>query len=241
LIIFSSLGHGDIDYCHVFDFMLGMLWYNIPQPDDGGDDDDYNEVRYSDLALLDLAFRYPHYRELNEYAFNSSYAASTYGYYDDPEWRKLAYNFCENSMFSNLTCSLLMFNTYDEISTITTDYYYPVKKGACNNSFTIAEFDKFVESPPTELIQDYFVCTNSVSFCVPHCLSLILSSSLLLAEGCSLFEYWYRLRKCCNLRPHCALGCTTVHLFVPAGQFVQITPPSISFLNADDWETPSKR
>jgi hypothetical protein len=112
--------------------MLGMLFYNVPFGDDSS--------RLSDLALLDLAFRYPEYEALNQAAYNSSYAASSYGEYTDPAWREGIFKFCESSISSNLSCSLLLFNTYDELSTITTDYYYPVNKGACNNSFTISDW-----------------------------------------------------------------------------------------------------
>jgi hypothetical protein len=235
LIVFSSLGHVDKEYCHVFDFMLGMLWYNIPQ----GETDDDDQVRYSDLALLDLAFRYSEYRQLNELAYNSSYAASTFGgYSDDPEWRKLAYSFCDTSLVPNLTCSLLLFNTYDDISTITTDYYYPVNKGACNNSFTIGEWEHLETEPPTELIQDYYVCTNSVSPISPSlCLSLSLSLSLSLdlypladlAQGRPLLEYWYCFRKYSNFcASHSPRG-PSLHLFISSGQ-QQLQSPSLHLL-----------
>jgi hypothetical protein len=135
LIFLSSLGHVEKEYCHVFDFMLGMLFYNVPFVED-----QETTSRLSDLALLDLAFRYPDYEVLNDAAYNSSYAASSYGYYTDPAWREGMFKFCESSTYPNLSCSLLLFNTYDELSTITTDYYYPVNKGACNNSFTISDW-----------------------------------------------------------------------------------------------------
>lgn len=135
IIFCSSLGHAEKDYCHVFDFMLGILFYNIPF-----EKDEETTSRLSDLALLDLAFRYPDYEALNQAAYNSSYAGSNYGFYTDPEWRQGMFRFCESSINPNLSCSLLFFNTYDELSTISTDYYYPVDKGACNDSFTISDW-----------------------------------------------------------------------------------------------------
>lgn len=115
--------------------MLGILYYNIPFVND-----EETTSRLSDIALLDLVFRYQDYGELNQAAYNISYAASSYGWYVDPVWREGAFKFCQSSLFPNVSCSLFLFNTYDDFSTITTDYYYPVNRGACNNSFTIADW-----------------------------------------------------------------------------------------------------
>lgn len=86
---------------------------------------------------MDLVFRYPNYSDLNNDAYNISYAASQYGIYDDMSWRKSSYNFCATNYNKSLSCSILLFNTYDELSTIATDFYYQIQNGACNNSFSI--------------------------------------------------------------------------------------------------------
>lgn len=170
MVFFSSQGHVDKEYCHVFDFMLGILFYDVPFIND-----EKTTARLSDIALLDLVLQYPDYSVLNSAAYNISYATSTYGWYLDADWRKEAFQFCKSSIFPNISCSLFLFNAYDELSTIATDYYYPLRRGACNNSFTIADWyvadifswdkgfrEDLVHNPPTDLIQEYYVCTNSV-------------------------------------------------------------------------------
>lgn len=143
----SSLGAVDREYCHAFDFMLGMLWYNIPFVED-----DETTAQLSILALLDLAFRHSDYELLNQLSYNSSYATVAYGEYTDPAWRERAFKFCDTPLYPNISCSVLLFNAYDEISTIATDYYYPLDRGACNNSFTISDWYQpyliFFHSPP---------------------------------------------------------------------------------------------
>lgn len=116
-IIISISANGDAinyQYCHTFDFMLGFLFYNLPTEDDD-DGDDGSRLPLSVLALLTLMTK-TNLLELNERAYNISYAASMYDteLYDGfqlPSWRKNAFEFCTLDQFG--ACSLLLFNAFD--------------------------------------------------------------------------------------------------------------------------------
>jgi hypothetical protein len=128
----SSLGFGLVEYCNVFDFMIGLVFYNIPSDTPGA----FNRTANM-MASLELAFKYDDPKELSRKAYNASYAAAMYDEYTDPVWRKEAFSFCYSELY-NATCSLILFNTYDDIAMTTSEYYYQVKEGACNDSFTVA-------------------------------------------------------------------------------------------------------
>ena len=132
-VIDSTLGFGLLDYCNVFDFMIGLVFYDIP------DTDDIANTTASTFASLELALRYNDASDMNRLAYNASYAAAMFDEYNDPEWRARAYEFCFSETF-NVSCSLLFFNTYDDIAVTATEFYYQVQSGACNDSFTVGNW-----------------------------------------------------------------------------------------------------
>jgi len=151
-----SLGFGTELYCNVFDFMVGVIFYNINDTYTSPD----NKIHPNAWATMNLAYRYSDPKELNRRAFNASYAATMYGEYTDPKWRETAYEFCHSEEF-NTSCSILLFNAYDDVSFTASEFYYQVKLGACNDSFTVGTWNLLQRTPPTDLVQDYYECIVS--------------------------------------------------------------------------------
>ncbi|CAE7691809.1 unnamed protein product, partial [Symbiodinium microadriaticum] len=127
-----SRGDGDNPDCNVFDNMVSFLFYNQPDFDVVGDSQFTNLHGILLLAASDSMFN------LNRKAFNISFAAAQYGIWTDPDWRSQAYRFCT---FPGLgSCSIVMFNPYDEISNTVSKYYYQVPGAACSDSFTTEQW-----------------------------------------------------------------------------------------------------
>mmetsp|Transcript_696 Transcript_696/g.1141 ORF Transcript_696/g.1141 Transcript_696/m.1141 type:complete len:507 (-) Transcript_696:1041-2561(-) len=85
-------------YCHNFDFMLGLLFYNLPTGADYDDDNDLPQLPLAALALLELMMTTNNIM-LNKMAYNASWAASMFNTEEytkvvTPEWRQDAFRFC---------------------------------------------------------------------------------------------------------------------------------------------------
>jgi hypothetical protein len=53
---------------------------------------------------------------------------------DTPEWRQDAFSFCQ--LTTGQTCSLLVFNAADAMSTKISTYKYSLVNGSCQNAIT---------------------------------------------------------------------------------------------------------
>jgi hypothetical protein len=127
--------HIRYEYCNTFDFMIGMLFYNIPDSDSDGP---LSSFPKSAFALFELMVTTNNVA-LNRMAYNISYAASMYDSdnapaYNTPEWLENAFCFCTLPDFG--ACSILIFNTYDAKSHAVTEYNYELARGACRDTFT---------------------------------------------------------------------------------------------------------
>lgn len=128
--------HIRFPYCNDMDFMIGMVFYNLPSG--SGDDAPGSNLPKSALALFELMVTTNNVL-LNMFAYNISYAASMYdtpesATYGTPEWRERAFRFCTLETFG--ACSILLFNTYDDVSHAVTEYNYDMSSGACRDTFT---------------------------------------------------------------------------------------------------------
>lgn len=202
--------------------MLGFLFYNLPSTNDE-DDENSTKLPLSALALLTLMTQ-TNLLDLNERAYNISYAASMYDTelyetFQQPSWRKKAYEFCTLDQFG--ACSLLLFNAFDSNSHSVSDYNYQLRFGACRDSFTSNNWssiytflylyiyhNKFnnnnsnnyytyyrnilADTPPTDLTQTYYECTQEVSFFFYVFVFLFFSYSL------QHFLLNFMIATCCN-------------------------------------------
>jgi hypothetical protein len=120
--------------------------------------------------MISLA-KYRSWSDTNDMAFNISYAASSYRNetpamqhtFDSKEWRDKAFEFCT---FSNLTCSLVLFDAYSDnrgVNVPVNKHYHQVVAGACSDTFTSPAFSFLGNEPPTKLIEQYLKCTESVT------------------------------------------------------------------------------
>jgi hypothetical protein len=97
-------------------------------------------------------------------------------YYDfqNPTWRRKAFEFCTLSTYG--PCSLLLFNSFDSTTHSVSDYNYQLRFGACRDTFTsrnwslllsqifLRDFrDTLANTPPTQLTQTYYQCTQEVT------------------------------------------------------------------------------
>jgi hypothetical protein len=149
------------EYCHTFDFMIGFIFYNLPSENDK----EAGELSLSTIALLTL-MQQSDILELNRQAYNISYAASMYDTdlyekFQSPEWRADIYKFCTLKDFGS--CSLILFNAFDENSHSVSDFNYQLRLGACRDTFTSKNWNQLAETPPTQLTQTYYECTQEVS------------------------------------------------------------------------------
>jgi hypothetical protein len=128
-------GHGDRNSnCHVFDFMVGALFFNGPSHFFGSEAVSFDNA--SDIALLRLMKKYT-VEDITRLAYNISYAAIGYGEFLEPVWRAEAYSFC--TLEGVGACSLLMFNPYGEEINSVSEFYYQVSFPACRDSFLVSE------------------------------------------------------------------------------------------------------
>ena len=119
--------------------------------------------------------------EINSLAYNISYAAASYGYTtpgqaDDKtfqlnEWRDPAFEFCH---FNNMTCSLVVFNSYDPMYKYVNAYYFQIETGACTDTFTISNWSRLQDNPPTSLTELYYQCFVNVN------ISIVIISAILI-------------------------------------------------------------
>ena len=121
--------------CHNLDLMVSNLFFNLPPYDfDLPDPQPQNNSLYAVLTLLQSDTYY----NLNQNAYNISYASCRFGQWTDPEWRRSSYEFCNLPGFGS--CSVIMYNPYDRRSRTVSPYYYQVPQIACVDSFTIADW-----------------------------------------------------------------------------------------------------
>jgi hypothetical protein len=140
-------------YCHVFDFMIGVLYYpyNMTEGE--------TAERRSFILLQKLIDKRP-FSETNSMAYNASYASVTDNLWDTPmffeqEWREAAYDFC---LIDGQYCDIAMFNSYDFDNSFLSSYYYNLPRGSCADSFTADDWDSLENNPPIGLVEEYFQC-----------------------------------------------------------------------------------
>ena len=112
------------EYCNTIDLMGGFLFYS-----------DENQT-LADIKLSQLIKKRT-YIETNHAAYSISYAAASYGYTNESfvskAWREKAYKFCK---FEGGSCSIVLFNSFDEKYSYVNNYLHQVPYGACADTFT---------------------------------------------------------------------------------------------------------
>ena len=141
-------------YCNVFDFMLGFVYYPFSY---NAEEEGETSAEESMQLLVEL-LQMRDFADTNAMAYNASWAAVT----DVPspemstkEWREEAYDFCK---VRGKYCNVAMFNTYDFENHFVSTYYFNIEDGACKDTFTIENWDKLRNNPPTELVEKYYEC-----------------------------------------------------------------------------------
>ena len=149
----NSLEPGMVNdnYCDMIDIMAGYIYYSL------------NDTYTSNSALY-MMIKNRSWIETNSMAYNISYYATSYGFtkqtYTDRGLRERAFEFCN---FNSLTCSLVVFDSYDARYQYVNEYYFQLPHGACTDTFTISNWSRLQDNPPTSLTELYFECTQAVS------------------------------------------------------------------------------
>lgn len=141
----------DLIACNEFRLLGGVLFFS----DEGGYslDSFFEFVLFSGYSATDI----------HELAFNISFdtAIKTNKYKNDVAWRNSSFDFCTKSEIFNASCGVLGFYTggYDFA---VSEYYFPVYRGACNDSFTLPTEvqEKLKSSPPAKFTEIYLECRN---------------------------------------------------------------------------------
>jgi hypothetical protein len=122
----SMTDSSHIDECNLFNFIVGLLFWESVEPDD----------------IFSLVSKYNYnYGSLNTDAYPASFISSYWGQQSSYSSMlnsrsnlEAAFSFCNNS--AGISCTLLTFSTFD--TTIkdwaVSKYYYQLEYGACNNS-----------------------------------------------------------------------------------------------------------
>jgi hypothetical protein len=144
-------------YCHLFDFMLGVIYY--PYNPDGGP-----AAKQRSFDLLKQLIDSRPFNETNSMAYNASYASVTDNLWDtpkffDPKWREEAYAFC---LVDGEYCNIAMFNSYDYENSFLSSYYYNLPRGSCADSFSADDWDTLQSSPPVGLVEEFFQCIPTI-------------------------------------------------------------------------------
>lgn len=149
-------GYGRTAPCSTFNFIDGLIFYNITDFDTGV------------LSIIDLVTRNGGANATNIAAYNASFAAasskyrgSTAAYMDSASWRENAYAFCRSSSYGN--CSVIAVNAYGNgvLDLALSPYIYLLENGSCSDSFTMSAqtFANMEDTPPTALTERYYQCT----------------------------------------------------------------------------------
>lgn len=131
----STPGHSaPSSNCHVFDFMVGAIFYNADSFFFHDDPEDF--LNASDVSVLRLLQRYT-IEEVTRMSYNISYGAIRRGEYNDTVWREQAYEFC--TLDGVGACSVLMFNPYGREINSVSEFYYQVPYPACHDTFMVSD------------------------------------------------------------------------------------------------------
>lgn len=134
--------NGNSEDCNVFDLMSGLVYFNTPYDPDP----DVNAIKViintGLYQLMEVVSRFKSYKDFNRAAYNISFAASAPAYglesptVQSQAWRNSSFDFCT---VNGQSCSILVYNTYDQLSQKVTDYKFQLTNGSCVNSLSTTQ------------------------------------------------------------------------------------------------------
>ena len=142
--------------CNAFSFLSGFLFYDFNSTETDSD---------SLRRLLELVFESQMSGgAINRKAFDISFDISnsrsvTRG---DQAWKDEHFDFCRSS--DGKYCSLLTIYKFSYVNSVT-NFHFPVYHGSCNDFVSLSEeaAERFINTPPTELVEPYLKCRSTVA------------------------------------------------------------------------------
>jgi hypothetical protein len=154
----STTGRTD-EVCQEFNLMTGLVFFKNKQNLDVSNRD-LRDLTLSKLksklkagltdvglfSLFAVLKKFPTYSDFNRAAYNASFLTVSSNYIEKctGQCLKNTFEFCtvkNQTSGSNITCSLLVFNSQDTIDRTVSDYKYQLQNGSCSASMVIPEND----------------------------------------------------------------------------------------------------
>ena len=146
---------GANNVCDEFNLLTGFMFFDSGQ-----------SPQQIANTWLDLVVRAGGAENLNDLAYNASWAAAASKYpgvssiINDNTWRRSSYEFCFVNGLGY--CSLFIINSYGNgvMDRAITPSIYLLNDGSCSSEFAIpaSSFQKMIDQPPTPIIEDYYEC-----------------------------------------------------------------------------------
>jgi hypothetical protein len=153
----TTTGRNEI--CQEFNLLTGIVFFINKQDFSIGGRNIHNILNMNKLkvifkeALTDIGLfslfavlgKFPDYASFNRAAYNASFLTVSSNYKCTGNCLKNNFEFCtvanQTNSASNITCSLLIFNSQSAIDRTVSSYKYQLLNGSCSSSMLIPEYD----------------------------------------------------------------------------------------------------
>jgi hypothetical protein len=136
--------------CDQFNFMTSLLFYPVSKPTTSFNPSisllNNLQIIPQVRNLITLVVSAGTYRQLNIDAYNASWAGAavafnqTASFTKSTNWLKKQFSFCDKTVANGgLSCSLIVFNSFNPNDLIVSEYKYQLRNGSCRDSFTIPD------------------------------------------------------------------------------------------------------
>jgi hypothetical protein len=174
----QQCGSSTDDYCNEFDVVSSFVYFpsilNTSATDDDFNDDEYDDTNM--IETMKLFNKYPNSKDLNDAVFDAyniiSYTDGTYSW---------DFGFCDYK------CSLISLNSYDGLNKAMSPYFYNLDEGHCKDSTNKESFDSLGETPPTNLVEEYYRCKSTKTSAFFNSVGIANGNMLFFAPWICLF------------------------------------------------------